>query len=254
MSVGKSTKGLLAATVMVLMMSGLAVFLISTVQRGSAAISADEISEVASMHQAAVDCDMSFASMRMGTSVIMEDSLTNTLGNIMPSILVIGTISVDAGEKEQRVTLRARILDEIENFPGIHLRELRRHLDCAMGALQYHLSNMEDAGLVVSHRMGNTRHLFISGFTSEKRNLELAALIRNPTVASIVEKCLTNSEITQAELSRILSLDKSLVSYYVSSLLDADIIQKLKVFGREKPLVVKEWASEAISELGLSLK
>jgi len=253
MSVGTRSKGLLAATVMALMMSGIAVFLIFTVQNGSTAISANKVSGVASVQQATVDCDFGFSSVKMGTSVILEDTITNTLGSIIPSLLIIGTISVDAGE-DKHDTLRARILHEIENFPGIHLRELRRHLDCAMGALQYHLSNLEEAGLVVSHRMGNTRHLFIDGFTSEGRNMELAALIRNPTVRSIIQQCLAESEITQAELSRVLSLDKSLVSYYVSSLLDADVVQKLKVFGREKPLIVKEWAAEAISDLGLALE
>ncbi|MHA2192625.1 MAG: winged helix-turn-helix transcriptional regulator, partial [Candidatus Thorarchaeota archaeon] len=61
----------------------------------------------------------------------------------------------------------------------------------------------------------------------------------------------SNGRITQAELSRTLSVDKSLVSYYVSGLVDADILKTIRVFGREKPLVISDWARSSIISLGL---
>ncbi|MFW9803537.1 MAG: winged helix-turn-helix transcriptional regulator [Candidatus Thorarchaeota archaeon] len=195
-----------------------------------------------------VDCS-SFL-FQIGTSVVSIDYLSNS---ILPGsfILALGTISLERRDQERLEKLRDRVIDEISSYPGIHLRELHRSIGCAMGALQYHLNNLENEGMIVSVRNGNSRHLFLKGYSSENHVLRLAAFSRNPTIHSILVECASNGRITQAELSRTLSVDKSLVSYYVSGLVDADILRTIRVFGREKPLILSDWARNSINSLGL---
>ncbi len=161
--------------------------------------------------------------------------------------LILGTVSIERTREKRILKLRDRIMEEVMNNPGIHLRELHRSIGCAMGALQYHLKHLENDGLLVSLRAGNVRHLFPQGYSTEERVLLLTALARNPTVSSILGECLKNGQTTQAEISRDLAVDKSLISYYTSSLLKADILQSIKVFGREKPVILTDWARTVLT-------
>jgi predicted transcriptional regulator len=165
--------------------------------------------------------------------------------------LIIGTISVERTRDRKAIKLRDRIVDEVAANPGIHLRELHRSIGCAMGALQYHLKNLEEVGEVVSIRVGNVRHIFPPDYSLEDKILVLTALSRNPTVGSILFECMKNGRTTQAEISKVLDVDKSLISYYTSSLLKADILRSIKVFGREKPVILTDWARSALVSLDI---
>ncbi len=197
-----------------------------------------------------VGLDLVLLSLEFGTSVVLPDGLAQSIatGSLL---LVIGTVSIERKEHGRPQKLRDRILDVISTSPGIHLRELHRNIGCAMGALQYHLNNLEDDGIVVSMRNGNTRHLYLTGFCDDEQVLRLTSLSRNPTVQLVLRECMANGRITQAELSRTLSLDKSLVSYYVSSLIENDVLRVVRVFGRERPLILSEWARVSLSSFGL---
>ncbi len=165
--------------------------------------------------------------------------------------LIIGTISLERTRDRRALRLRDRIVEEVSADPGVHLRELHRNIGCAMGALQYHLKSLEDAGEVVSIRYGNVRHIFPPDFSAEDRVLLLAALSRNPTVGLILFECMKNGQTTQAEISKVLDVDKSLISYYTSGLLRADILRSVKVFGREKPVILTDWARSTLLSMGI---
>lgn len=180
-----------------------------------------------------------------GTTLSWSNSLFTTI-SFGCFVIAIGTISIDRREDRKIQKLRERVLDEVVTNPGIHLRELHRTIGCAMGALQYHIRFLEQDGLVISLRNGNVKHLFAPGYSSDERIMLLTAMARNPTVGSILNECASNGQTTQAEISRVLSVDKSLISYYINSLLDANILRSVKVFGREKPVLLTEWARTAI--------
>lgn len=216
-----------------------------------AAIDVALSSVLANITSAWVDFAMSWA--RSGTSNYWSYSLTSTL-DIGIFIVVLGTVSFDRSQNKRPVSLRDRILDEVTLNPGIHLREIHRSVGCAMGALQYHLRLLENEGLVTSLRNGNLRHLFSADFPAEERVKILTAVARNPTVNSILTECVSNGRITQAEISRSLDIDKSLISYYVSSLLEADILNSVRVFGREKPVILADWARSAIDCLDVLVR
>lgn len=180
-----------------------------------------------------------------GTNVAWSDALFTAI-DIGCFVIAIGTVSVERREDRRIQKLRDRVVDEVTVNPGIHLRELHRAIGCAMGALQYHLRFLERDGQVISLRNGNVRHIFPPDFSSNDKVMLLAALARNPTVGSILAECASNGQTTQATISRTMNVDKSLISYYISSLLKADILRTVKVFGREKPVLLTDWARTAI--------
>jgi predicted transcriptional regulator len=165
--------------------------------------------------------------------------------------LALGTVSVERREDRRLQKLRDRVVFEVAENPGIHLRELHRIIGCAMGALQYHLKFLEQEGQVVSLRYGNVRHIFSSDYSPDEDVMRLTAIARNPTVGQILTECAKNGQTTQAEISRTLEVDKSLISYYVSGLLKADILRTVKVFGREKPVLLTDWARSVIDVQGI---
>lgn len=185
-----------------------------------------------------------------GTNIAWSDALFTAI-DVGFIVIAIGTVSVDRREDRRLQKLRDRVLDEVTTNPGIHLRELHRIIGCAMGALQYHLRFLEQDGLVISLRNGNVRHIFTPDYSSDEKVMLLTALSRNPTVGSILGECAANGQTTQAVISRTLDIDKSLISYYISSLLKADILRSVKVFGREKPVLLTDWARTAIDCQGL---
>ncbi|MGY5854994.1 MAG: hypothetical protein RTS72_00240 [Candidatus Thorarchaeota archaeon] len=185
-----------------------------------------------------------------GTNIAWSDALFTAI-DIGCFVIAIGTVSVERREDRRIQKLRDRVLTEVIDNPGIHLRELHRVIGCAMGALQYHLRFLEQDGSVISLRNGNVRHIFAPDYSSDEKVMLLTALARNPTVGSILSECAANGQTTQAVISRTLDIDKSLISYYISSLLDADILRSVKVFGREKPVLLTDWARTAIDCQGI---
>ncbi|MHA2300513.1 MAG: winged helix-turn-helix transcriptional regulator [Candidatus Thorarchaeota archaeon] len=160
-------------------------------------------------------------------------------------VLTLGTVVIDRREEKVTSDLRTRIYRCVEENPGIHLREIQRHLRCAMGSLQYHVSQLEDEEIIKSVKIGKTKHFYMDDFSSDDRILKFAALNRNTYVNAILLECVSTQTITRAELSRVLEVDVSVVAYYVSQLLKANILCINPVFGREKPLAITDWAMES---------
>lgn len=186
----------------------------------------------------------------LGTLALLRSDVVGDLDYSWFYLLSIGTVVAER-KVEQASHLRDRIVDEISHSPGIHLRELKRSVGCAMGAAQYHLGTLERDGVIVSLKNGNTKHFFMADFSSDGQMLQLAALLRNPTVAAIIQECLDNGRVTQATLSRTLDIDKSLVSYYTGSLVDTGVLRTVRVFGRERPLMLTDSALSMLRFLGV---
>jgi hypothetical protein len=245
------TRFVIVAAALTLFMSGMFGLMLLSPNNSTPIMMVQDLSPSMSSTQVpALSTLLNYGQISGGTSILLSRSMTGFLGQNLGA-LILGTVVVDR-RREARVTkLRDRVVDEIASSPGIHLRELRRRLDCAMGALQYHLRNLEKESTIASIKIGNSKHFFISDYSDDESVLELTAQLRNPTVQVIIQECTSNGRITQAELSRTMDLDKSLISYYVGGLINSGILRTIKVFGREKPLMLTEWAGLAINQLGL---
>ncbi|MFW9918479.1 MAG: winged helix-turn-helix transcriptional regulator [Candidatus Thorarchaeota archaeon] len=191
------------------------------------------------------------APISSGTSVLFPGILTKAFSPSTIFALSLATVVIDRKTEEKAPKLRDVIVLEIYENPGIHLRELQRNVGCAMGALQYHLRNLEQCNDIMSVKVGNSKHFFASDYSPDDQVLKLSALSRNPTIRTILSEVFEKGRVTQAELSRTMSLDKSLISYYTGTLLDAEILNTVRVFGRERPLILSEWAHTTIQNLAL---
>ena len=239
---------------MTLMMTGLVSVILLSSQPGSAEMTVQDVTLPAVNDLGFTNFSLAMSSISGGTIALFTPNSFGTMTTYGLFAVAIGTISLDRRSQEKSTTLREQILECISENPGIHLRELQRCLGCAMGALQYHIYQLVDDHEIVAIKNGNAKHFFKSDFSDNDQVLLLTALMRNPTVQSIISECSTTDRITQAELSRNLALDKSLVSYYISHLLKADILDTVRVFGREKPLVLNEWALNTLDGLGIWLE
>ena len=242
------------AFAMTLVMTGLVSVILLSTQPGNAEMSVQDVTIPAVNEFGFTNFSLAMSSISGGTIALFTPNNFGTMTVYGLFAVAVGTVSLDRRSQEKSNTLRDQIQDWISENPGIHLRELQRCLGCAMGALQYHIYQLVDDHEIVFIKNGNTKHFFKSDFSDDAQVMLLTAMMRNPTVQSIVSECSSTDRITQAELSRNLELDKSLVSYYISHLLKADILDTIRVFGREKPLILNEWASNTINGLGLLLQ
>ncbi len=198
-----------------------------------------------------LDIKLLAAPFSSGTSVLFPGAATKAFSLSTIFTLALGTVVMDRRSEERAPKLRDVILIEIDQNPGIHLRELQRSVSCAMGALQYHVRHLESDAQVISIKVGNSKHFFMADYSSEEPVLKLSALARNPTIRTILSEVMTQGRVTQAELSRTMSLDKSLISYYAGSLQKAEVLRTVRVFGRERPLVLTDWAQSIIQSMAL---
>ncbi len=232
-----------------LITSGILALLLSPMNTSTSFLKAQDASPHSSSNIAGLELGIVTVSACSGTMAFLHETLINPLPTTI--VIAIGTIVADGRGDVKSKKLRDRIIEEIVQSPGIHLRELHRVLGCAMGALQYHITNLLNEGLIISFQSGNTRHFFSYDFAEDDNILQLASLIRNPTIKSIISQSMKHDRITQAELSRTLSLEKSLISYYANNLVDMGILKTIKVFGRERPLALMDWARDAITGMRL---
>ncbi|MDF1538081.1 MAG: winged helix-turn-helix transcriptional regulator [Candidatus Thorarchaeota archaeon] len=246
-------KKLLMLLVLSLVTSGvISFFFFNTVNTGSAlGFQNMDLVTVSANNQVTLNVTILSAPISGGTTVLFPSLYTKIFSPTTIFTLMIGTVVMDRRSEEKAPKLREVVQSEIDEHPGIHLRELQRNIGCAMGALQYHVKHLESSGDVISCKVGNAKHFFPSDYSSDEQVLKLSALSRNPTIRTILSEIVDQGRVTQAELSRTMSLDKSLVSYYTNNLLKADVLSVVRVFGRERPLILSEWAHSIIQRMAL---
>ncbi len=135
---------------------------------------------------------------------------------------------------------RQRLLDIIQESPGIHASELTREVDESWGTVQYHLGLLRKAELVATVEVGRERRFFPQGVDPTKARLlslvthgrrgEIAAFIRDHPGARQVEICKAlsvsrktfRSSVTPLIEEGLLEEQRSLQSnrYFASSALE----------------------------------
>ncbi len=248
---GDRTRKAILAVTLTLVLSGVVSMLLFNSFPIGPDVAVQDLSFSGSSETVFIDFHVLAAPVSGGTAVLLPGAITKLYTPSCIFVLAAGTVSISQRDEKNTPKLRDRVVNEIASNPGIHLRELRRFLGCAMGALQYHLKHLERDGYIISLKNGNSRHFFLPEFSDDEQILRLKAVSRNPTIASILFECMRNGRVTQAELSRTLSLDKSLVSYYISNLLSAGVLNTIRVFGREKPMILASWAHFALTNFAL---
>jgi predicted transcriptional regulator len=120
--------------------------------------------------------------------------------------------------------VRGAVREHVEAHPGVYFNELARNLDIATGQAQYHLHRLLDAETVVSEEVRGRTHYFPQGYDAwERRTL---ALLRRETVREIIIHALETEAPSASDLTDELGVARSTVSWHVSTLVDAGVVEK----------------------------
>jgi predicted transcriptional regulator len=124
------------------------------------------------------------------------------------------------------------ILSYIKNNPGQHYNNILRALKLAPGTLQYHLNRMERANeIIVIRKKYYTRYFPVS--MKHPLDQKIMVLLRQNIPRQLFLILLEDSEKSGHELSDLLNVTKSTLSYYMRHLEKLDILN-IKSEGREK--------------------
>lgn len=122
--------------------------------------------------------------------------------------------------------LRRRILLIVEEYPGLHLREVQRRAGTSAMLAEYHLNILEKMGLVTSTARGRYRDFFpvrsvpMQLDATDKRWL---ALLRRPAILRIALLLLESGALRPIQLARALALVPSTAAYQFKIMEDAGL-------------------------------
>lgn len=130
-----------------------------------------------------------------------------------------------ADEAVLELETRRRIFAYVVDQPGSYLREMQRDLGMAMGALEYHLGQLEKAGLLTVLHEEHKRFFPARMDVADKRHL---ALLRQDVPRRIVLQLLAEPTMAHGRLRDAVGVLPSTMSYYLSKMTDAGIATRAK--------------------------
>ncbi len=131
-------------------------------------------------------------------------------------------------------SMQARSL--IEEYPGLHLRELARRLDLDVRAAQHHLNRLEKSGYVTVVRFGRFKRYFPrrekdQGEMVDRKDKVLLAHLRNSIALSLVVHLISSGPTRLADLSNAVEISPSRASFHLRKLERAGIIVRRREEG-----------------------
>lgn len=129
---------------------------------------------------------------------------------------------------EFELETRKKIFDVIRRSPGIHLRELERSADIVLGNLQYHLHYLEKNRIITSLREGHHVRYFVQDKALDADDMNILSFLRTKACRHILIKLLEVPDMNNKELSSVIRLSPSTVSWHMNKLIAANIVSKKK--------------------------
>jgi len=122
---------------------------------------------------------------------------------------------------------RREIYQRVVDAPGTHFRALFDDLEYAKGTLQYHLHQLADEDLIeVSDDGQYTRYYPAADFDDADQRVMNA--LRREYSRRILARLLAEGALSTTELSERLGKSQSTVSWHLSNLTDAGLLEKAR--------------------------
>ena len=130
-----------------------------------------------------------------------------------------------------RASERARRL--VEEYPGLHLRELARRLDLDVRAARHHLNRLEKSGYVSVLRFGRFMRYFPrkekdQAEMVDRKDKVLLGHLRNSIALSLVIHLISSGPTRLADLSAKVKISPSRASFHLRKLERAGIVVRRK--------------------------
>lgn len=131
--------------------------------------------------------------------------------------------------------MRRRILNLVNQYPGLHLRELQRRAHTSAMLVEYHLNVLERLGLVTSQEEGGYRRFFPARDARVplgKTEKVWLGLLRQPIPLGVALYLLENQEAAHKELADVVPVTKSTLTYHLKNMEGAGVILRDPPGGR----------------------
>lgn len=160
------------------------------------------------------------------------------------------TESSNLRDKAFEVGIRQQLFTLISECPGLHFRDVQRRTEAATGNLSYHLEHLVKAGLLEPVRDGKYLRYYVPKEASVEQK-GILKLVRLKTDRHILLILLQNGVSTNEQLSEILHLSPSTISWHLKKLVNADILNASAV-GRKTIYSIKD--SDFVSKILIKYK
>ncbi|MDD4308100.1 MAG: helix-turn-helix domain-containing protein [Thermoplasmata archaeon] len=131
--------------------------------------------------------------------------------------------------QEDLLALKSRrtIYSHISGNPGTYLREMETSLGLSVGDLQYHLGQLEKAGMIRAYDDGRRKGYFVA---SEVQYLDrqMISIIRMRTPRRIIIFLLMHPEASFQEILAEFNFTKGALSFHLKRLLKTEVLTKAK--------------------------
>ena len=123
--------------------------------------------------------------------------------------------------------MRRRILSLVNQYPGLHLRELQRRAQTSAMLVEYHLNVLERLGLVTSQEEGGYRRFFpardakVPLGRTEKQWL---GLLRQPVPLGIALFLIENPGAAHKDIADVVPVTKSTLTYHLKNMESAGLV------------------------------
>lgn len=127
------------------------------------------------------------------------------------------------------VEMRRRILSLVNQYPGLHLRELQRRALTSAMLVEYHLNVLERWGLVTSHEEGGYRRFFPARDAKlplGKTEKVWLGLLRQPVPLGIALYLIETPLAPHKELADVVPVTKSTLTYHLKNMEAAGLIAR----------------------------
>ncbi len=114
--------------------------------------------------------------------------------------------------------MRDRILQLVQEYPGLHLREVARQLDTSIALVEYHIPGLEEEGLVDRVEADGVHRIYPVGEVDER-----LAVLRDAKRLHIALRLLDGGTMRHIEIARATGMGKSTVSFHLRRMEDAGI-------------------------------
>jgi predicted transcriptional regulator len=119
---------------------------------------------------------------------------------------------------------RARILEHVEQNPGIQKIEVCRALGLSWGTVTYHLQLLSRQGAVATRCANRQVRLYPPG--APERFMPYFAALRTPASAAILSALRDQPGIRMNDLSQNLALSRRIVQGHLNNLAQAGLVQR----------------------------
>jgi len=125
--------------------------------------------------------------------------------------------------------MRRRILNLVQAYPGLHLREIARRIHTNPHLIEYHLAALERLDLVTTRQEGGYRRLFpVTGprATLLQQEQRWLSLLRQPVPLAVALHLLERESAQHRDLAQVVHVTKATLTHHLKSMENVGIITR----------------------------